>query len=145
MDLKPQYGEAITADVVIPFGKDVPQQSFNISTFVVNKTTEDDVIQRHEKARLEMLTHGMMLHVMQSGKRTVAGMNGHEVVVWANEGDYTGMISFRGEFSFGGEANNYLKPNTNIIFDGTNFPKSIKPEVLLSLWNNVLDNMHVSG
>ena len=142
VNLPPQYGERTRADVVVPFGDGAPDQSFTITTFKVNAGSGDDVVERHQRMRAELLLTGKLMHVLQIGKRTVAGMQGHEAVVWMSS-DTPGTYMFSGEFAFGGLTDSSVQPNTSIIFSGTNFPKSIRPEQLLSLWNTVLDSMRM--
>jgi hypothetical protein len=140
VNLPPQYGESTRADVVIPFGNGAPNQSFTITTFKVNAGSGDDVVKRHQSMRAELLLMGKLMHILQIGKRTVAGMQGHEAVVWMDS-DKSGTYMFSGEFAFGGLTDSSVQPNASIIFSGTDFPKSIRPEQLLSLWNTVLDSM----
>ena len=97
-------------------------------------------VRRAEAAALMMQkdSPGASLKTFRKGPRTVAGVKGDEAVsllhVPENPPD-----AFIGEFEFGGDANNPVRPYVQVKLT-VEVPAAVNPQTLLALWDALLQS-----
>jgi hypothetical protein len=139
LDWESPGGETTSGNVRVPLEKD-GQIVIAISTDEVTGTQADDLLARIEHAARELPP----ATVLKRGPRTVGGLQGHEYVEVSREPELHGQITFDAYFEFGGVGNSVLQPRLAITVDPTHFPATVRAEQLLSLWEAMLDSVHLS-